>query len=160
MVFIRYDVITAALVRTPGVWDMTSCGFLCALAASTFRVVPAPKMDADLISQEDCILDPSSTLKTGTYISSETCVPVYQCTQDIRRLDSFILEYPDDVSKQLFQNFVLYSSIKSTKSPASGASNVCEPRLTSWKSERRSVCFCRQRGGGTGILVASFMSLR
>ena len=117
---------------------MTSCGFACALAASTFRVAPTLKMDADLISQEDCILDPSSTLKTGTCISSEICVPVYQCTQDIRRLESFFLEYPDDVGKQLFQNLVLYSRIKFTKSPASCASNVCEPRLTSWKRERRS----------------------
>ena len=121
-VVIRYDVITAALVRTPGVWDMTSCGFVCTLAASTFRVAPTLKMDAALISQEDCILDPISTLKTGTCISSETCTPVYQCTQHIRRLESFFLEYPDDVGKQLSKSFVLYSRIKSTKSPALGAS--------------------------------------
>jgi hypothetical protein len=122
---------------------MTSCGFVCALAASTFRVAPTLKMDADLISQVDCIFDPSTTLKTGT-CSSETCVPVYQCTQCIRRLESFILEYRDDVGKQPLY-FELYSRIKSTKSLASGASNVCEPRLKSWKRARRSVCLQSER---------------
>jgi hypothetical protein len=130
---------------------MTLCGFVCASVASTFRVAPTLKMDADLISQMDCIFYPSTTLKTGTCFS-KTCVPVYQCTQRIRRLESFFLEYRDDVGKQPLY-FVLYSRIKSTKSPASGASNVCESKLTSWKRARRSVCICNLSGGGARILV-------
>jgi hypothetical protein len=51
----------------------------------------------------------------------------------------------------------LYSRSSSTKSPASGAGNVSEPRLMANSGEcakscaRRSVCFCSQSGGGASI---------
>ena len=51
-----------------------------------------------------------------------------------------------------------YNRIKSTKSPASGARNVTEPKLMSHNPgkcakpcARRSVCLCSQSGGGASI---------
>lgn len=57
-VVIRYDVITATPVRTPGFWDMTSCGFVCAFSVSNFRVAPTLTMDADLKRTAFMILVP------------------------------------------------------------------------------------------------------
>jgi hypothetical protein len=48
----------------------------------------------------------------------------------------------------------MYSKNNSTKSPASDASNVCEPRLASWKRARGSV-FVRSRSCGGVFLVAA-----